>query len=137
MHTVLKKPILFTFENLERMQDNKNQRKKLIKELDKKIGEIASKDPEIYKKIVFLTATYLFNSSIIANASTIDEAGAKLYGMVQSIGYWTILIMLCIDIMRNCRNGKDSVVSVIVRYLLLGAALFGGKWFLDIIRELF
>lgn len=137
MYAILKKPIIFTFESLEKIQDSNKSRKDLIKELDKRIGDLAIKDPDMYKKLIFITAATLVDSSMIVKATTIDEAGAKLYGMAQSIGYWVILVMLCVDLLRNCRNGKDAITNVIVRYILIASALFGGKWVIDIIKGMF
>lgn len=137
MYAILKKPIIFTFESLEKIQDSNTERKKLIKRIDKKIGEIANNDPDLYKKLIFITATTLIDSSMVVKATTIDEAGAKLYGMAQSIGYWVILVMLCVDLLKNSRNGKDAITNVIVRYILIASALFGGKWVIDIIKGMF
>lgn len=137
MYAILKKPIIFTFESLERIQDNNKSRRELFKELDKKIGDLASKDPKLYKKLIFITATTLIDSSMIVKATTIDEAGSKLYGMAQSVGYWVILVMLCVDLLKNSRNGKDAITNVIVRYILIASALFGGKWVIDIIKGMF
>lgn len=109
----------------------------MIKRIDKKIGEIANNDPDLYKKLIFITATTLIDSSMVVKATTIDEAGAKLYGMAQSIGYWVILVMLCVDLLKNSRNGKDAITNVIVRYILIASALFGGKWVIDIIKGMF
>lgn len=139
MYALLKKPILFTFEKLEYLQDKKEDRKKLLIKIDKKLGEISSRDPALYKKIVFLTAAVLLNNTSIAKGSNaqIDAAGLKLYETVQTIGYWVILIMFSIEILKNCRNGKDVLIGVLIKYLIFASTLFGSKWAIDTIREMF
>lgn len=81
-----------------------------------------------YKKAVVSMATtaFLVNYPSIAFADGIDDLGNMFLTVARRLGYFIILTCAIVEIIKMAPSGadKEDIIKVIIKYVLLYAALF-------------
>ena len=91
---------------------------------------------------------YLNNLSVEVMASTgpnvtkfnskVNEIGNMFVGIIQTIGYWTCLIMCAVEILKCLFQGDTkSLTKIICKYLMAFAGLYILPWIFELIKSMF
>ena len=127
--------VMYQSTFLQRIKDTKR------KKYNHKVEEIAkyiNSNERLRKMAVFSLGSLLYCQSVIANPIKVNAAGNKLLGIVQSLAYWTALIMCSTEIMKNIMQGDHKSVSKsILKYSLAYGSLYLLPWIFDLIKEIF
>lgn len=142
----------YTLEEYLQMTRTKEEKKNTKEEL-KKLGieEYMAKriisNPRAKRLFGFVAGSLLFikNSGVKAasNPSTqalskINKAGGTLLSVMRTIGYWILLIMCIIEVLKCVANGDTKEIGkIIMKYILAFAVLFLMPWFFDLIKDVF
>lgn len=127
---------------------------KELKEAKENTGEYIAKkilnDPRVKKMAVFFLGSmlYLNNLSVEVMASTgpnvtkfnskVNEIGNMFVGIIQTIGYWTCLIMCAVEILKCLFQGDTkSLTKIICKYLMAFAGLYVLPWIFELIKSMF
>lgn len=94
------------------------------------------------KMSVFVIAGLNYTSTVLADTADavgrIDSAGNMFLGIIQSIGYWLCLIGCIMEILKSVMNGSSKDVGkVMLKYLLIFAALYLMPFAFNLIKEIF
>ena len=79
------------------------------------------------------------NSKALVDTTTkLTHAGNAIFGIVQTVGYWLILIMCIIEILKCLMQGDTkSIAKVMMKFGLAYASFYLFPWILDLIRTVF
>lgn len=92
--------------------------------------------------LTFVFANLMMINNAFAKASvntaSLDKVGFTMLGIVRSFGYWILLILCLIEIIKSLLSGDTKGVGkIIVKYLLGFGALYFMPMLFDIVREAF
>lgn len=122
------------------LKEIKRERRELQK-IDDMIGKIMG-NSRLKKMLVFTVAGLNYASTVLADTgqavANIDDAGGTFLGIIQSIGYWLCLIGCMMEILKSVLNGTSKDIGkIIIKYLMIFAALYFMPWAFDLIKEIF
>lgn len=114
-------------------------------EIENGLESIASKilnDDRLRRMTVFTIAGLNYASEVLADTSQavakINVAGYTFLNIVQTLGYWLCLIGCIMEILKSLMNGSSKDVGkLMLKYLLIFAALYLMPFAFDLIREIF
>lgn len=114
-------------------------------ELENGLESIARKiinNDRLRKITVFTIASLNYMGAV--QASTIDAIGRintggfMILDIVQTIGYWLCIIGCIMEILKSVMNGSSKDVGkIMMKYILIFAALYLMPWLFDLIKEIF
>lgn len=114
-------------------------------EIENGLESIATKimnNNRIRKMVVFTIASLNYMNTVLADTSEavarINSAGNTFLTIFQSIGYWLCLIGCIMEILKSVMNGSSKDVGkVMMKYILIFAALYLMPFAFNLIREIF
>ena len=114
-------------------------------ELENGLESIAAKimkDNRIRKIAIFTIASLNYTSTVLADTTDaiakINTGGFMILGIVQTIGYWLCIIGCIMEILKSVMNGSSKEVGkLMMKYILIFAALYLMPWLFDLIKEVF
>lgn len=114
-------------------------------EIENGLESLATKilnDDRLRRMTVFTIAGLNYASEVLADTSQavakINVAGYTFLNIVQTLGYWLCLIGCIMEILKSLMNGSSKDVGkLMLKYLLIFAALYLMPFAFDLIREIF
>lgn len=114
-------------------------------EIENGLESLATKiinDDRLRRMTVFVIAGLNYASEVLADTSQavakINVAGYTFLNIVQTLGYWLCLIGCIMEILKSLMNGSSKDVGkLMLKYLLIFAALYLMPFAFDLIREIF
>ena len=114
-------------------------------EIENGLENLATKiinDDRLRRLTVFTIAGLNYASEVLADTSQavakINVAGYTFLNIVQTLGYWLCLIGCIMEILKSLMNGSSKDIGkLMLKYLLIFAALYLMPWAFDLIREIF
>ena len=95
------------------------------------------------KTFIFVTGSFLYFEKVLAATNKnplakIEVFGKTIFGMCLTIGYFLVLVMGIIDILKSLMQGDTKgIPKIVLNYALAYAALLLFPWLLDLIKEIF
>lgn len=114
-------------------------------EIENGLESLATKiinDDRLRRMTVFVIAGLNYTGEVLADTSQavakINVAGYTFLNIVQTLGYWLCLIGCIMEILKSLMNGSSKDVGkLMLKYLLIFAALYLMPFAFDLIREIF
>lgn len=114
-------------------------------EIENGLESLATKiinDDRLRRMTVFVIAGLNYASEVLADTSQavakINTAGNMFLSVFQTLGYWLCLIGCIMEILKGIMNGSSKDIGkVMLKYLLIFAALYLMPFAFDLIREIF
>lgn len=120
----------------------------------KEIEAIATKiirDDKLRRMFVFVAGSLLFfrDNAVLASTSSgalktqealnkIDVAGFTILSVIRKIGYFIMIFMCIIEVLRCVSNGDTKEIGkIILKYVLAFMALYLLPWLMDIVIGIF
>lgn len=125
------------FMNKERIEE--------LNKIDRAIAHI-KKNKKKYMQLVFIVAIMLILNDTTEVYALGSEAGLQkfgksfdiLIGYAKEFAYKSIMLMMIINCgLEAYRGGNHNIGTIITRYLMLMAGIFGFPWLVDILRTIF
>lgn len=77
-------------------------------------------------------------ASAAMDYAKIDSLGGKFLSLARAGGYWIIVIVATIDIIKSAmRGGKNQIGSTVVKYILIYTSMYLLPELFDLIRGVF
>jgi len=97
---------------------------------------------KLQKTFIFVAGSFLYFQNVMAVSKNplnkIEVFGKTIFGMCLTIGYWLVLVMGIIDILKSLMQGDTkSIPKIVLHYALAYAALLLFPWLLDLIKSIF
>jgi len=109
-------------------------------ELEKCICDM-KKDYKLEKIIVMSLGISMYVNKVanaVPNSTKIDILGNKFLFISRRVGYWVVLIMCIVEIIKTIGNSDNkNIVKIIAKYLIIYASLFATPLLLDMVAEAF
>jgi len=97
---------------------------------------------KLQKTFIIVAGSFLYFQTVMAANKNplgkIEVFGKTIFGMCLTAGYWLVLVMGMIDILKSLMQGDTKgIPKIVLHYALAYAVLLLFPWMLDLIKSIF